>query len=106
MRKLLLLALVIVTFTSITHAQRRRAVEPCMSSLAEHVYNPDRLVTKRGCITVTGEVMSKRPEGDGDYHFQLKVDRGFSRLMNEKNRTGQGGFLVFEVMCAKEVTQE
>lgn len=27
-------------------------------------------------------------------------------MMNEKNRTGQDGFLVFEVMCAKEVTQE
>lgn len=58
MRKLLIVAFVAAAFASTAQAQRRRAVEPCVKSLAGHVYHPDRLVPKRGCITVTGEVMS------------------------------------------------
>jgi len=76
MKTLLLIALVTLAFSPAASAQRRSAVEPCLKSLAGHVYHPDRLVPKRGCITVTGEVMSKRPE---------EVVRGVSSLLKARH---------------------
>jgi hypothetical protein len=75
----------------------------------KHIYNPDRLVpTGKGCITVTGTVIAKLPEADGDFHYRFKLDRGQgSGLVNAKNKTKkQHGFLVFEPICIGKVTQK
>jgi hypothetical protein len=78
-------------------------------SLMRHVYSPDRLIpTDKGCITVTGTVIAKVPEKDGDFHYRLKLDRGQGRgLVNAMNKTKtQRGFLVFEPICIGKVTQK
>jgi len=35
--------------------------------LMKHVYHPDRLIEQKGCITVTGVIVKKLKEKDGDF---------------------------------------
>ena len=105
MRKLLPLALFLFLAPIVADGQTCSGSE----SLMRHIYSPDRLVpTDKGCITVTGTVIGKIPEKDGDFHYQLKLDRGQGRgLVNAKNRTKKlRGFLVFEPICIGKVTQK
>jgi hypothetical protein len=105
MKKLLLLAL----FLSLTSIAAYGQTCSGSESLMTHIYKPDRLVpTNKGCITVTGTVIAKLPEDDGDFHYRLKLDRGQgSGLVNAKNKTKtQRGFLVFEPICIGKVNQK
>jgi hypothetical protein len=105
MRKLLPPALLLLLAPIAVYGQTCRGSE----SLSRHIYSPDRLVpTDKGCITVTGTVLAKIPEKDGDFHYRLKLDRGQGRgLVNAKNRTKkQRRFLVFEPICVGKVTQK
>ena len=88
--------------------------QSCDATLWQHVYNPQRLVAK-GCISVTGTIVDAtkgkrrdglRHEGDGDTHGSLKVDPEFALLLNDGNRSNEGGNLVFEVICQFRVTQK
>lgn len=95
-----------------THAQA------CDASLWQHVYNPQRLVVKQDCVSVTGTIVDAtatrkhpskdgvRHEGDGDTHGWLRVDPEFVSLLNDGNRSNEGGNLVFEVICQFRVTQK
>ncbi len=103
MKKLLLLALLISLASIAAHGQ------DCTGSqaLMKHVYHPARIVEKKGCVTVKGVIKKKIKEGDGDFHVRLKLDPGQdSDLINDRNRKGQGGFLVFEPICVNPVTQQ
>jgi hypothetical protein len=77
----------------------------CDASLWNHVYHPTRLVQIHPCIRVTGTVVLKRPEKDGDIHMQLKLDKQFLPLLNQTNKSRQGGNLVLEPICVGPVTQ-
>src|SRR6266542_2076304 len=70
-----------------------------------NVYHPDRLVPIEACVTVTGVVVFVRREDDGDWHINVRLDPGQERLLNDKNRSEQGGALVVEIICANRVTQ-
>lgn len=85
----------------------------CDVTLWTHVYNPQRLIVKQKCITVTGTIVDAtngkksdgvRHEPDGDTHGWLKVDPGFENLLNAGN-SAEGGNLVFEIVCKFPVTQ-
>ena len=100
MKKLLLLALLIPLASISAYGQT------CDDSLMQHVYHPNRLVVRRGCIAVTGKIMSETPEKDGDIHMRLQLDPGQGMdLINQKNNSMQHGFLVFEPLCQKKPTQ-
>ena len=78
-----------------------------LKDLDEAVYHPDRLVEQKGCITVTGVIVKKLKEKDGDFHVRLKLDPGQDAdLINDKNVSAQGGNLVFEPICVNKVTQK
>lgn len=86
----------------------------CDTNLWNFVYNPQRLIVKQKCVTVTGTVMDatagKEPDGvrheaDGDTHGWLRVDPGFENLLNAGNKSDEGGNLVFEIVCKFKVTQ-
>jgi hypothetical protein len=77
----------------------------CDESLWQHVYNPQRLQVVKRCITVTGKIVKRKAEPDGDVHIQLKLDSQFQNLLNERNRRGQNGNLVLEPVCVGPVTQ-
>lgn len=87
----------------------------CDASLWHHVYNPQRLTTITSCITVTGTIVDAtagkrkdgvRHEADGDTHGWLKPDPAFVGLVNDGNRSAEGGNLVYEVVCAFHVKQQ
>ena len=68
-----------------------------LSNVDEARLNPDRLEERKGCVTVTGVITKKLKEKDGDYHVRLKLDPGQnSDLLNARNKSKQGGALVFE----------
>ena len=103
MKRLLLLALVLPLLSVAAYGQT------CTGSkaLMKHVYHPDRLVEQKGCVTVTGVIVKKLKEKDGDFHVRLKLDPGQDAdLINEKNNSIQGGNLVFEPICVNKVTQK
>ncbi len=89
----------------------------CDDNLWNHVYNPQRLIVKQKCITVTGTIVdattnTSRPEpdgvrheADGDTHGWLKLDTGFENLLNAGNKNAENGNLVFEIVCEFPVTQ-
>jgi hypothetical protein len=89
----------------------------CDPSISTHVYHPNRLIAKQECISVTGTIVDatanqtkKEPDGvrhekDGDTHGWLKVDPEFENLLNDGNKTYEGGNLVFEIICKYPVTQ-
>jgi hypothetical protein len=87
----------------------------CDPTLASHLYNPERLVVKQKCISVTGTIADatngKRPDGvrheaDGDTHGWLTVDPEFKHLLNAGNMSNEDGNLVFEIVCKFHVSQE
>ena len=67
-----------------------------------NVYHPYRLHIRSACRTVTGVVTSIRTEPDGDYHINVRLDAKYAGLINDRNRTGEGGNLVVEVVPADE----
>ncbi len=70
-----------------------------------HVYNPQRLEVRKLCAAVTGVVVKSLGESDGDLHIRLKLDSQFTSLLNDGNRTHQGGNLVVEPICDHNVIQ-
>lgn len=97
MKKLLLFALLIPLAGVSAYGQS------CTGSdaIQKHIYHPARLEpTAKGCITITGTIMFKKFEPDGDVHYRVKVSD--NSLVNNKNI---GGFLVVEPICMGPVTQ-
>src|SRR6266851_5510540 len=72
MKRVLLLAFLMPLVPVLSYGQS------CSGSdaLQKHIYHPDRLVDDKGCITVTGKIMFKKFEDDGDVHYRLKLDAG------------------------------
>jgi hypothetical protein len=93
------------TFWLVSAAASAQLASTCDASLWDHVYHPARLVKLHDCMTVTGTIVLKRPEKDGDIHIQLKLDKKFLPLLNATNKSRQGGNLVLEPICVGNVTQ-
>lgn len=86
----------------------------CDDSLWARVYNPQRLLVHRKCVSLTGTIMDAthgkqkdgcRHEKDGDGHCFLRLDAGQEHFLNQKNLDNEDGALVFEPMCRYRVTQ-
>ena len=77
----------------------------CDGSLWKYVYHPNRFTVWKQCSTVTGVILYKVKEADGDYHIRLKLDTGQPRFLNQKNMDKQSGCLVLEVICKASITQ-
>jgi hypothetical protein len=100
-----LIGLSLSTFSVAVHAQDCSAAD----SLQPHIYRPERLEpTGKGCITVTGKILAKVPEKDGDLHYRMRLDPGQGTgLINSKNNTKNfKRFLVLEPLCIGRVTQK
>lgn len=96
--------------------QPRAASEPvCDKTLWKHVYTRARLAVHAPCVAVTGVIVDAtagerkdgvRHEADGDSHGWLKVDPQFASLLDEGNKSSEGGNLVFEIVCKFPVSQK
>jgi hypothetical protein len=102
MKKLLLLVVFLLLGSIAAYGQDCTGAE----ALKRHIYHPDRLVpTDKGCITVTGTIIAKMPQDDGDIHYRLKLNRGQGTgLINSKNDAKkQHRFLIFEPICVNKI---
>ena len=86
----------------------------CGGGLWKHVYNPQRLLVKQGCVTVSGTVVDAtngrepdgaRHEADGDTHSWIRLDPAYRDMLDAGNTSDEGGNLVFEIVCHYKVTQ-
>lgn len=81
----------------------------CDDSLWQHVYHgrfptpQDRLQVIENCKTVMGTIINAKAEADGDFHIRLSVDD--KSLLNDKNISGQKGYLVVEPVCENPISQ-
>jgi hypothetical protein len=87
-------------------AARAATTGGCNAELWDHVYHKTRLHIVHGCIAVTGTIRHIKREADGDKHIQLAVDPEFSKLLNERNKTAQGGTLIVEAICEAPSNQD
>ena len=90
---------------SLLPIEQSDAQNSCDGSLWKYVYHPQRFTVLDQCKTVTGVIMKKVKEADGDYHIELKLDQGQSNLLNQKNINRQNGCLVLEIICKGKITQ-
>ena len=73
----------------------------CDQALWPHIYKPERLQGDKKCTTIKGIVRAVKPEQDGGYSIQVKLDPGQPlALLNEKNMSIQNGCMVVEIICA------
>jgi len=104
MKRLFLFAILVSACGAVVYGQDCSGA----NGLKPHIYKPERLVpTDKGCITVTGKIIAKLPQDDGDFHYRMKLDPGQGTgLINSKNNTkSQKRFLVFEPLCLVKVKQ-
>lgn len=78
----------------------------CDSSKWLHVYHPDRLQVLNPCKMVTGTIIERNADEDGDEHLLLKLDNGQEQLLQKKNYTKKEGALVVEVVCVNNITRK
>ena len=78
----------------------------CDSSKWVHVYDPDRLQVLDRCKIVTGTIIERNADPDGDEHMLLKLDKGEKDLLQKKNFTKKEGALVVEVVCVNNITRK
>lgn len=72
----------------------------CDPEIWNYVWKPHRLHLIENCVEVSGIVIDKKKEDDGDVHIRLRPDKAFTSLLNENNRKKQDGCLVVEIICA------
>ena len=87
-----------------THFKISKSSIGCDPALWNYVYHTNRFKVYEACKTVSGTIIGKHDNDDGDIHLQLRLT-GNSNLLNSKNLTEQNGCLVLEIICAKKVTQ-
>ena len=119
MKKIFVLFVVFLSvLAAISYVKARITTRPqgtqgpsCDISLWAHVYHgrflsaEDRLQVIDPCLTITGTIVSARPEADGDWHIQLDLDSEFRSLLNQANLEKQQGYLVLEPICSNRVSQ-
>lgn len=94
--------LIILVLNTLTYGQKQY---PCDSTLWQYIYHSERLIVKEECKTVTGYIVSKKKEPDGDVHIKLRLDPGQNNLLNDRNIMKEDSCLVIEPICAGMVTQ-
>lgn len=92
------------------------AVASCqVTDQDNYVYNPDRLSVQAQCLKVSGEVLAKVQEEDGDFHIRVLLDPQYQNLLTPANQNqcannDQGvrtcGLLVVEPVCVNPVSQQ
>ena len=78
----------------------------CNDKLWDFVYDPKRLVVLDKCKTVTGVIVERNADPDGDEHMLLKLDAGQENLLKKKNYTKKEGNLVIEAVCINHITRK
>src|ERR1043166_6899979 len=88
-------ALILLSFaSSFMRSEAQKTVNSCDPKLWNFVWDPERLDVLDKCKTVTGVIVEKNADPDGDEHMLLKLDAGQENLLKKKNYTKKDGNLV------------
>ena len=79
------------------------AAPVCDPSLWNHVHEPERLLVKETCRTVTGTIVNHHASRDGDLVMEVAVDPEFQSMLNGGNRQSLSGRLQVEAVCQAPV---
>jgi hypothetical protein len=82
------------------------AIPVCDSLKWRYVYDPERLQIVEPCKVVTGVIVERNADPDGDEHMLLKLDKGQKDLLLKKNYSKKEGCLVVEVVCVNHITRK
>ncbi|HEV8282784.1 MAG TPA: hypothetical protein VGQ09_00665 [Chitinophagaceae bacterium] len=82
------------------------ASSDCDKKLWNFVWEPERLKVLDKCKTVTGIIVEKNADPDGDEHMLLKLDASQQNLLKKKNYTKKDGNLVIEAVCINHITRK
>jgi len=100
-----LFAFILLLFSYINSAAQKDG-NNCDKKLWNFVYDPTRLEVLDKCKTVTGVIVEKNADPDGDEHMLLKLDAGQENLLKKKNYTKKDGNLVIEAVCINHITRK
>lgn len=78
----------------------------CDDKLWKFVYDPTRLEVLDKCKTVTGIIVERNADADGDEHMLLKLDKGQEALLQKRNYSKKEGNLVIEAVCINNITRK
>jgi hypothetical protein len=96
----------VVCLFSILFSSAQKASSDCDKNLWNFVWEPSRLQVLDKCKTVTGVIVEKNADPDGDEHMLLKLDEGQESLLQKKNYSKKGGNLVIEAICINQITRK
>ena len=96
----------ILCLFSIIFSNAQKATSDCDKHLWNFVWEPSRLEVLDKCKTVTGVIVEKNADPDGDEHMLLKLDAGQENLLKKKNYSKKEGNLVIEAVCINHITRK
>ena len=79
------------------HGSQAEAQSPCNDLLWNH--NAEEEQVLKSCVTISGVVVSRNAEDDGDENIQLKPDPQYVHLLNIWNVLAQWGHIAVEAIC-------
>ena len=88
------------------NAAAQKAGGDCDKKLWNFVWEPTRLQVLDKCKTVTGVIVERNADPDGDEHMLLKLDKGQENLLQKRNFTKKAGNLVIEAICINHITRK
>ena len=99
------MALIFLLTSSSCIAQKHGHTD-CDKKLWNFVWEPKRLHVLDKCKTVTGLIVERNADPDGDEHMLLKLDTGQESLLVKKNYSRKDGNLVIEAICINHITRK
>jgi len=88
------------------NAKGQQDDKSCDKKLWNFVWGSSRLEVLDKCKTVTGVIVERNADADGDEHMLLKLDAGQENLLRKKNLTKKEGNLVIEAICINHITRK
>jgi len=91
---------------SCSNAAAQKPGADCDKKLWNFVWEPTRLQVLDKCKTVTGVIVERNADPDGDEHMLLKLDKVQESLLQKKNFTKKAGNLVIEAICINHISRK
>ena len=95
-----------LSLISSSNVAAQKAASGCDKKLWNFVWEPSRLQVLDKCKMVTGVIVERNADPDGDEHMLLKLDKGQENLLQKKNFTKKSGNLVIEAICINHITRK
>jgi hypothetical protein len=80
-------------------ASAASALQPCQAGDQDpFAYRPARLQLLHACLRITGTIVSRSVESDGDVHINVRLDPQYQGVLVDGNQF-EDGYLIVEPVC-------